>query len=426
MAVKLPPDKSLTHRALLFAAIADGQSVIEHPSIALDCMSTRAAVEAFGVHIDHGKVDGSAVYRLRSPGISRWQTPEHVVDAGNSGTTARLLIGLCSGVKGFSFELKGDDSLMKRPMDRVVIPLRLAGGDIQGPENGCRLPLRVIGKSLTGFAVESKVVSAQVKSALLFAASQASGESTVIVPAGTRDHTERMMKAMGAPLTSEVSGGVETFKFVGPWKIDPFRTRIPRDPSAMAFFAVLAFLNPGLTVGCAGVLANEGRLQFLKHLEEAGLSVTRTPSAGLGCLGESVSDFEFVRTGETKAFHVLAHEVAGVIDEIPALAVAAVVCPSPCTFKGLTELKVKESDRLASIEDLLNKAGIRTSVSEADLEVTPSPSVKGFEYHSLDHRMIMAAAVLATIADNSSTVGPIDAARVSFPLFFERLRQIYG
>lgn len=424
--VELPADKSLTHRAILLAAMAEGQSTIVNPSMAYDCQSTRSAVEAFGVHVDQGVINGQVVYRLRSKGATFWQSPEHVIDAGNSGTTARFLLGVGCAISGLHFELKGDDSLMNRPMARVVHPLRGLGATIHGRENGEYLPMRVEGKKLAGFEVSSAVVSAQVKSALLLAASMTEGESRIHVPRGTRDHTERMMKALGARLTSSESGNTQTFVLQGPWNVEPFRAVVPKDPSAMAFFAVLAFLQPGLKVICRGVLCNEGRLQFLRHLEAAGLDIVKSPTHGSGFPGETLADFEFCRTKEATSIHVTPEDAPGVIDEIPALAVAAAVCSQQSLFQGLSELRVKESDRLSEVHQLLFQAGIQTRLDEDAIQISPSGTVKGFRYQSFDHRMVMAAAVLATVADSLSSVGPREAARISFPLFFERLQQIYG
>lgn len=405
--------------------MAEGDTVLVNPSLGYDCIATKMAMEAFGVHFEEGTSKEGVVWRIRSRGVASWSNPEAVIDAANSGTTARLLLGVGSAVDGLRFEITGDESLKSRPMSRIVDPLRSVGCQFQGHDGGRYLPFTVIGKSLKGFKVRSDVVSAQVKTALLLAATQAEGRSIINVPLGTRDHTERVLTAMGAPLTCEVEQNRGKYTFEGPWKVEPFIATIPKDPSAMAFFATLAFIHPGLIVKCPGVLYNDGRAHYLAVLERAGLTIRRKELEQSGCPGEKLADFEFVRTGGVIPIEVSPQNAPQVIDEIPALAIAATVCQGESRLLGLGELRVKESDRISEIVRLLTHAGIDAVIDGADLRITPKRAVKGFEYRSDDHRMVMAAGVLATTADGPVKLGPASAVRVSFPLFFEQLQQIF-
>jgi 3-phosphoshikimate 1-carboxyvinyltransferase len=382
------------------------------------------ALKAFGV-VFFPESESKIV--VESPGARHWQSPNRMIDAGNSGTTARFLLGVGGALPGLEFTLSGDESLCLRPMSRVTSLLQEAGASYEYLSREGYLPVRVHGKQLRGVRIESKVASAQVKSALLFAALFAEGQTELKVPTSTRNHTELMMMALGAPLQVLPSGerGFEVLRFSGSWQLPCGEYEIPGDPSGLAFFAVMAFLHPGLTIKCKNVLANTGRTFFLEVLERAGLTVLRSPRRSLA-LGEDVFDLELKRTGDAKALQVLAEDAAKVIDEIPALSVAASACNGESRFEGLGELRVKESDRLQEVFNLLSKAGITVSLDHETLRVQGGTAVKGFIYGSNDHRMTMAAAILATTAKDSSTLTTKTAVAVSFPLFFDQLRQIYG
>ncbi len=422
----LPSDKSITHRAIFFAGMAAGQSTITNPSVGADCLASLNAMEVMGVHIDHGKQDNKIVWRIRSNGVASWQPPQHVVDAQNSGTTARLLIGVGSARAGLEFDVRGDQSLSRRPMDRIIKPLREVGAVLSGKDDGSFLPVHVEGQQLAAFEIETQVNSAQVKSALLLAAASAIGKSVIIAPSGSRDHTERMMVALGASLEIHKDGERTRFSMKGPWKPDPFIANIPGDPSSLTFFAVLAFIHPGLVIRVSRVLGNPGRLHYLSLLARMGLQVQITPHIGPSCLGEELVDISLERTGDMRPLHLLSSEVPAVIDEIPALAIACALCPGSSIFEGLSELRVKESDRLGQIHQLLELAGVAAKVESDHLYIQGKAEVKGFDYVSDDHRMVMAASILALSANKICNVGSYQAPAVSFPFFFETLRQLYA
>ncbi|MCX6123564.1 MAG: hypothetical protein NTV34_02265, partial [Proteobacteria bacterium] len=253
VAVELPSDKSISHRVIFFGAMAQGMSTIHRVSSSQDCLATKTAMESFGVRFsainEQRNFASEADYQsftVQSPGVFAWRSPSEAIDAGNSGTTARLLFGIASGVPGLLVMIIEDESLSARPMGRVVAPLTACGAEIR--LDGERLPAFITGKSLRGFNVRSDVVSAQVKSALLLASICATGESVINVAAGTRNHTEQMLRFLGAPLgqmdQESSSDGRDVFHVRGPWQVPPLECTVPGDPSAMAFFAALAFLHP--------------------------------------------------------------------------------------------------------------------------------------------------------------------------------------
>lgn len=423
--VELSADKSITHRAIFFAAMSRGVSVIRNPSTGADCMATLSAMKAFGVQCEEGRGNASE-WRINSPGLDHWQSPGVPIDAMNSGTTSRLLMGIAAARPGLSFSLIGDESLSKRPMDRITRPLKFLGADISGVQDGAFLPMKIAGASIKGFQIASEVPSAQVKSALLFAAISARGPSEITVPSGTRDHTERMMKALGAPLESLAAGDKTKFTIQGPWQPKPFAATIPGDPSSMAFFATLAFLHPGLEIKVSRVLNNPGRLKYLELFKRIGLTVELSVAQTSACLGEETVDVKLIRTGAAKPLTLASEDVPAVIDELPTLAVALSCCPGTSYLAGLRELRVKESDRLAETVDLLERAGVKARAIGDDLEIKGGGQIQGFSFQSDDHRMVMAATILATSANKISKIGTYEAPKVSFPLFFEIVRQLYG
>ena len=426
--IALAPDKSVTHRAFFFAGMAQGRSSIRNASTGADCNATLEAMRSLGVSVERLGAGEEQVCVFESGGLGSWSSPKYPIDAQNSGTTARLLIGIAAARAGLEVTLVGDESLSKRPMDRIAGPLTAIGADIAGEGRAVLLPVCIRGKRLQGFTLETQVPSAQVKSALLFAAVSASGQSEITVPSGTRDHTERMLGALGAPLLTEFVEGGKKIKFLvtGPWQPSGFNADIPGDPSSLAFFAALAFIHPGLEIRVSRVLGNAGRMKYLSCFERMGLTVSIAPNQGPSCLGEEVVDVALVRRGAALPLDLGPEEIPALIDEIPALAVALSSCPGKSQIKGLAELRIKESDRLAEIEHLLKSAGCSVQASGDLLIIDGGQPVRGFDYHSEDHRMVMAATILATTANKICNIGSYQAPAVSFPLFFDMVRQLYA
>jgi 3-phosphoshikimate 1-carboxyvinyltransferase len=427
------PDKSLTHRAIMLASMARGHSSIFTPLASGDCLATRAAFTKLGVRFTEEK-DASQrlIWRVNSPGMSRWQSPATPIDLGNSGTSARLLTGLFAGVAGLKVTITGDASLQRRPMARVIQPLRSMGAEIVstgGGGDGETLPLTITGKVLTARHHHLKTPSAQVTSALILAGLSCQGQSVIEKPIGGRDHTEVILNFMGASLDRSNDLGLETIRLNGPWIPEPFACQIPSDPSSVAFFAALAALHPGLTVTVNRLLISKTRTGFFRVLERMGVTVFVTKDQFLGQqLGEATASYSFyLSPGQAlKPVNVHQNEVQALIDEVPILAVVASFAEGISKIQGLTELKVKESDRLSATHELLALAGVPCEVHVDALEVRGVRRVSAFSFGSQDHRMVMAAMVLASKGDNKSNISGLDWIGTSFPAFVRLFENLYS
>ncbi|MDQ3895855.1 MAG: 3-phosphoshikimate 1-carboxyvinyltransferase, partial [Actinomycetota bacterium] len=331
--ITVPGDKSISHRALLLAALAEGTSVVRGLSDGDDVTRTRLAVEAMGASLEGEKVIG---------GRSRLHEPGDVLDMGNSGTGIRLLAGLCAGFPWLTV-LTGDDSIRRRPMYRVLDPLRTMGARIHGRDGGRLAPLAVVGQRLRGADIETKVLSAQVKSALLLAGLSAEGETVVRQAAPTRAHTEEMLAACGADV--EVSDGGRRVR-LRPSPLQPFELDVPGDPSQAAFWVVAACIVPGSDVTVDDVYVGPARTEFLDVLRRMGADVE---TGDRGIRARYSPDLHATEVG--------GDEVPGLIDEIPVLAVAAAVADGETVFRDVGELRVKESDRIATITAGLRALG---------------------------------------------------------------------
>lgn len=425
------PDKSITHRALILASMASGRSEILNPLDSADCLATKRALEQLGVAVKESRTpEGATVWIIDSQGWSSWRSPNSSVDLGNSGTSARLLTGVLSGVPGLRVIIKGDHSLEKRPMGRVVEPLRSMGAIVEsskGAQDGHSLPLTITGQSLLSRSHYVETPSAQVKSALILAGLTAAGETTVDLPSGTRDHTERMLLALGANIRRRTFSGREVISVVGPWVPSPFLCDVPNDPSSVAFFAALAAIHPGLKVTAHDVLSNTTRTGFFTALTKLGVNVEWfNVKSGPRCLGEFRGSVTFYRPEQSslQPIELDAEDVKALIDEVPILAVVCSVSGGTSKIHGLGELRVKESDRLAAIKDLLTRSGVECRVHDETLEIVGLGNPTAFSFSSEDHRLVMAAIILATRGDKSSNIEGINWIGTSFPLFLESFQNI--
>lgn len=433
--VQLPicPDKSLTHRALIFAGMAEGISVIKNPLDSDDCRGTLNALRQLGVGFEPQKNDrDDVVWYVRSPGIKAWRSPSAEIDLGNSGTSARLLTGLFAGVPGLHVTLRGDHSLMKRPMARVIEPLRSMGAQIEstsGGADGATLPLTITGTLLSPIHHKLTSASAQVKSALLLAGSTCKGEMVVSQPSGSRDHTENIFDWLGAVISRSDYCGIETIKIVGPWMPGAFECDIPSDPSSIAFFAALAALHPGLAIMAPRVLLNPSRTGFFRILQRMGVEVSTVmdPDSS-GTLGEFTGSCKFYRrVGEPLKPIVLApDEVQSMIDEVPILAVVAGFADGVSILRGLGELRFKESNRLDMTARLMGLAGLACEVVGDSLQISGRLSARAFSFSSDDHRLVMAAMVLSSRGDKVSDISGLRWIETSFPLFVSLFQNIYS
>lgn len=417
-------DKSLTHRAVMFAALAKGQSEIKDPLLGADCLSTMDCFRALGVHIDASDRD---TVHVDSAGFREFKQPTRELYCGNSGTTARLLTGLLAAQEGLRVTLTGDDSLSQRPMRRVVEPLRRMGAIILGRDDGNLMPLTIQGRKLEPWAHEVDKASAQIKSALLLAGLFCDGVSSINLPRGSRDHTERLLRKMGAKIECSEADGREQVLIEGPFTPKPGTFRIPVDPSSAAFFVVLGLLRKDACLTLPKVLDNPTRTGFLQILRRMTDGV-RIETDDDSSFVEPVMAVHAFGGQKLRGTDIRAEEIPTLVDEIPILAVAAAFAEGPSRFYGLSELRVKESDRLSKTAELLRLAGADVRIEGDDLWIGGGlQEVQSFRYDSVgDHRLAMSAAIMARRSKNPCCVLDPECVGVSFPDFFESLEKVIG
>ena len=402
--ITVPGDKSISHRALLLAALAEGTSVVRGLSGGDDVARTRAAVHAMGATCDGEKITG---------GRSRLHEPDDVLDMGNSGTGIRLLAGLCAGFPWLTV-LTGDASIRRRPMSRVAEPLRAMGAQVDGRDGGRLPPLVVRGGSLRGIDYNLPVPSAQVKSAVLLAGLSAEGETVVRQPFVTRAHTEEMLAACGADLDVSDDGLDVRLR---PSALQPFELDVPGDPSQAAFWIVAACIVPGSEVVVDDVYIGPARTGFLDVLERMGADVER--------VGERSIRARY--SPDMEGTQVAGGEIVGLIDEIPVLAVAGAVAAGRLVFRDVEELRVKESDRVTTIIEGLGAMGATVIYDDGGLAVHGEAVLSAGDVHSRhDHRIAMALAVAGLAADGTTVVDGWDAVATSYPGFERDLEALCG
>jgi 3-phosphoshikimate 1-carboxyvinyltransferase len=433
---RLPGDKSISHRALILAALAEGRSLISGASDGRDVQATAGIVAALGVRVERVREDGLNVdYRVASPGVDGLHEPDGVLDCRNSATSLRLCSGVLAGLPFFSV-LDGDVSLRSRPVARIIEPLRSMGADLFARRSDSLPPLVVIGRSrLRAIDFETRTPSAQVKSAILLAGLRAEGRTTVREAVATRDHTERMLRSRGIEVRREPAassgGGSVAWTLEGGGRLSPLDERIPADPSAAAFWLVAGAIHPDAEVTLRAVGVNPTRRAAIDFLVRMGARIEETPvgrsPAGgpSGEAGEPLADLT-VRSSELRAIDLGPAEVAAAIDEIPILCLAATQARGETTIHGAGDLRNKESDRIAGIAAGLTALGARVAVSGGDITITgPTPLVGAATETLDDHRLAMTFAVAGLIARGTTTMDRAESAAVSYPSFFlelERLR----
>jgi len=414
---RVPGDKSISHRAVLFAAMAQGTSALSGVLDSEDVRSTIAAAHALGASVEPDQAeDGALALRITGWGGFGPSEPTAPIDCGNSGTTARLLMGVLAGWP-VEVTLTGDDSLSRRPMRRVTGPLARMGAVCATTEG--HLPVTVSGGGLVPIIFESPVASAQVKSAVLLAGLRAHGRTVVREPARSRDHTERLLPAFGV----EVGIAEETRScwVDGPEVLSAAGVAVPGDPSSAAFIAVAAALVPGSDVRIEGVALNPTRTAFLAVMERMGTRVDIAPEAGPGA--EPAGTVLVRHTDTLRATTITPDEVPSLVDEIPVLALLASQAEGETRFEEVGELRVKESDRLTAIVEGLTALGVR-AVAEGDTLVVSGPSRLAGDVvlDSLgDHRLAMTWALAGLIASAPVTVERFAAVDVSYPRFLDDL-----
>ncbi|MHB8329481.1 MAG: 3-phosphoshikimate 1-carboxyvinyltransferase [Acidimicrobiales bacterium] len=412
--VRVPGDKSISHRALLLGALAAGRSRICGLSDGDDVARTAAAVRALGATVDGEIVSG---------GAEAFVPPSGPLDVGNSGTTMRLVAGVVAGYD-WDVELIGDDSLSSRPMDRVAGPLRAMGASIEGVGERCLPPLRVHGAALTGIDYTPPMASAQVKSCVLLAGLRASGETVVREPVATRLHTEELLARCGAHLGESEEDGVHVVRLRAS-ALDPLELDVPGDPSQAAFWVVAASIVPGSDVVVEAVYGGPGRRGYLDVLRRMGASVLEVPAGGPASMAHVVD--LHVRSAALSATEVAASEITG-LDEVPVLAVAAALAQGTTVFHDVGELRVKESDRLAGSVELVRAFGGTAEAVGDDLVVDGVGALCPGRLDARgDHRMAMAAAVAGLGAGEGGTrVTGWQSVASSYPAFDAHLRALVG
>lgn len=417
-AVAVPGDKSISHRALILGALALGETRISGLLEAEDVLNTAHAAAAFGAEVSQ---DGPGEWRVWGTGAGGWGEPADVLDFGNSGTGSRLMMGAMATTP-ITAVFTGDASLRKRPMGRVLEPLRLFGTDYEARAGGL-MPLTVKG-AVQPICVDYKVsvASAQVKSALLLAALNAPGRSRIAQGVLTRDHTERMLAAFGAEISVEpLAEGGEAIFLTGEAELKGCVVEVPRDPSSAAFPLVAALIVPGSEVSIPGVLLNPRRTGLIDTLIEMGADITVENARESG--GEKIGDLR-VRASRLRGVDVPPERAPAMIDEYPILAVAAAFADGRTILRGLEELKVKESDRLAAIIAGLRAGGVTVDALDDGMIVNGWGSVPGggiVETH-LDHRIAMAFLTMGLASQAPMQVDDVAMIATSFPDFLDLMR----
>ena len=419
--MRVPGDKSISHRALLFGAIAEGVTRIEGLLPAEDPLSTAACLRAMGVQVS--PIVAGEIVTVHGVGLDGFQEPDDVLNCGNSGTTMRLMLGLLAGRQGRHFVLSGDGSLRGRPMRRVGEPLARMGAQINGRKGGNLAPLAVQGQTLHGTVIQTPVASAQVKSAILLAALTASSPTTVIEPQQSRDHSERMLRAFGADLVVAGEGGNTVTVTPGP-TLRGQGVIVPGDISSAAFWLVAAATIPGSELTIENVGLNPSRTGILEVLAQMGARIEVVNQRDVA--GEPVGDLE-VRQGPLEAFTIEESLMPRLVDEIPILAVAACMAEGTSRVRGAAELRVKETDRLAVMARQLDAMGARLTEYPDGLDIEGGANLRGASVDSeTDHRVAMSLAVAAQLASGVTTLARPEAAAVSYPGFFDDLGRLLG
>jgi len=408
--IRPPGDKSITHRSLIIGSLAHGETLIIRPLRSKDILSTVNAVQRLGIDVN---TNNEEIWKVHG---GRTREPDDVIDAGNSGTTARLITGVLASIEGVSI-ITGDSSLKKRPMARIIEPLTLMGASIMA-RGGRFLPLAVKGNRLKGVSYSTKVASAQVKSAILLAGLAAEGITEVIEPAKSRDHTERMLTYLGASL--KIDGNRVVLK--GQQRLSGREIHIPSDPSSSAFPAVWAAATDGSELIIRDICINPTRIGFIDVLKRMGADIkivnTRYSS------GEKIGDM-VVKGRRLRSTVMEGVEIPGIIDEIPILSVAAAFADGETIIRDAGELRVKETDRIAAVVEGLKALGGNVDAMEEGMIIKGpmrlhSGNVKTFG----DHRIAMAFYILSKVADIDINLDDMECVDVSYPGFFKAMEAL--
>jgi 3-phosphoshikimate 1-carboxyvinyltransferase len=411
--ITVPGDKSISHRSIIFGALAKGRTTVRHFLDGEDCLRTIDAFRALGVSIEQ---EGNTVI-INSDGKDSFKEPTVPINFGNSGTTARLLLGVFAALP-FHITAYGDESLTKRPMDRVVLPLRKMGAKINGREEGKFLPLAVDGQKLSKLTYHTPVKSAQVKSALLLAGLLAEGETKISEDVKTRDHTEQMLTSFGAQV--DVNGTTVTIR--GEQTLRAADVYVPGDISSAAFFLVAACLVPGSHVTLKNVGLNSTRTGILDVMQsmDAAIEIQEHQTEA----GEKIGDIT-VRYGSLKGTEIGGDVIPRLIDELPILALLATQAEGETVIKDAEELRYKESDRIEAIASTLRSFGAELDTTPDGLVIKGNQTLQGTEADSFgDHRIGMMISIASLIANGETNLKNADSINISYPAFFNDLKML--
>ncbi len=410
--IKIPGDKSISHRAVMFGSIAKGDTHITGFLTGDDCMSTIGCFKSLGIDIE---TNGENVV-VHGKGINGLSKPNKTLDVGNSGTTIRLISGILSA-QNFDTTLNGDASIQKRPMKRIINPLSQMGADIKSTNDGYA-PLTIHGKKLNAIEYTMPVASAQVKSSILLASLFADGTTTIIEPVASRNHTEIMLNHFGADIQN--NNGVITSKPVK--ELYAKDLEVPGDISSAAFFMVAGLIVPNSHIIIENVGINPTRTGIIDALKAMGGNINILNQRESG--GEAVGDIE-VKTSQLKATTLSGSIIPRMIDEIPVFAVAALCAEGTTYVKDAHELKVKESNRIATMGEELGKMGVKIIETEDGMIIEGNQKLKGNTVYShLDHRVAMSCAIAALVSEGDTTITDADCVGISFPNFYELLNTL--
>ncbi len=434
----LPGDKSISHRALLLAALTSGESRITGASDGEDVRTTADLLRLLGVGVERGAdANGLANYHVISAGFESMRVSDDALDCRNSGTTLRLLAGILAGLPARSV-LDGDASLRRRPVTRIIEPLRSMGATLHARRNDSLPPLTVVGRTpLRAIDVTTSVPSAQVKSAILLAALRAEGRTTVRESIATRDHTERMLRARGVPVSSEPfgpEGGGVSVSIEGGGSMEAIAQRIPADVSAASFWLVAGAAHPDAELTLCGVGINPTRRAIIDLMRRMGARIQERPTAGpqdsraggaaADGVGEPAADL-VVSSSSLEAIDLKPADVVAAIDELPILCLAATQARGRTTIRGAGELRHKESDRLSGIAAGLRALGAQVSLEGDDLAIEgPTRLVGAATSAHDDHRLAMTFAIAGLLADGHTVIDTPRSAAISYPDFFRELEGI--
>lgn len=409
--ITVPGDKSISHRAAIFNALAEGDALVQNFLAGADCRSTLDVLSALGVRHTLDASGDAPALRITGVGLRGLREPGEVLDCGNSGTTMRLMSGVLAG-QPFHSVLTGDASLRTRPMGRVTTPLREMGASIDGRDGGRLAPLSVRGGGLRGIRYESPVASAQVKSAVLLAGLFADGATTVVEPEPSRDHTERMLAAMGARLEREGAG----VRITPGGSLSALSMRVPNDISAAAFWLVAGAVHPDAELRLPGVGVNPTRTGIIDVLRAMGADLAIEEERTVA--GEPVADL-VVRSSRLRGAVIEGALLPRLIDEVPALAVAAAFADGETVIRDAGELRVKESDRIASVAGQFAALGVQIEEQQDGMVIAGGGGVRGGGADAGgDHRLAMALAVAGLVSREGVTVGDAGCVQVSYPRFW--------